>query len=197
MVRNLIYILFVTLLLISGCNSNEARDITNNTDRNNLITVKQPTNNPEEKMTGEEVAEHLVQIANRVPNVNDATAVVVGEYAVVGIDVDKGLDRSRVGSIKYSVAESLQHDPLGANAVVVADADTFERLNKMREEIENGRPIEGITEELAGIIGRLMPQIPSDINSNKAPTEQNDEQLPKGEEKQLDQIQNKQSKNNM
>ena len=43
-----------------------------------------------------------------VPGVNDATAVVVGKYAIVGIDVKAKLDRTRVESIKYSVAESLK-----------------------------------------------------------------------------------------
>ena len=43
-----------------------------------------------------------------MPGVNDATAVVVGKYAIVGIDVKAKLDRTRVESIKYSVAESLK-----------------------------------------------------------------------------------------
>src|SRR5699024_11699221 len=58
-------------------------------------------------------ADHLANVAGDVPNVKDATAVVAGPYAVVGIDVDKDLDRSRVGTIKYSVTEALQHDPYG------------------------------------------------------------------------------------
>ena len=59
---------------------------------------------------------------------NDATAVVLGPYAIVGIDVNKNLDRSEVGSIKYSVAESLKNDPYGARAVVVADPDMNARV---------------------------------------------------------------------
>ena len=71
-------------------------------------------------------ADHLASLAASVPGVNDATAVVVGKYAIVGIDVKAKLDRTRVESIKYSVAESLKNDPDGANAVVVADVDTYE-----------------------------------------------------------------------
>ncbi|WP_017753581.1 YhcN/YlaJ family sporulation lipoprotein [Calidifontibacillus oryziterrae] len=195
--RKLVPFIIALQFLVSACAQNDVRNTSNNLDEN-YITVNQPPNNKNQDLTREQVAQHLVQIANQVPNVHDATAVVVGNYAVVGIDVGEELDRSRVGSIKYSVAESLKDDPLGANAVVVADADSFERLNKMRDEINNGRPIEGIMEELAGIVGRLMPQVPADINTNKTgPTKQNDEQLPQNEEKQLDQIQNKQSKNNM
>lgn len=196
--RNLIIILIASFLVITGCSQNEARD-TNDNKESNLVKVNDPTPTKDTKkeMTSEQIAEHLVEITNSVPNVIDATAVVAGDYAVVGIDVDKDLERSRVGTIKYTVAESLRKDPYGANAIVIADPDTFTRLQEMGEEIQNGRPIAGVVEELAGIVGRLMPQIPSDINKEEGPTEQNEQQLPQGEEKQLDQIQEKQSKSTM
>jgi len=135
-----------------------------------------------------------VSLASSIPDVKDATAVVAGNYAVVGIDVDKDLDRSRVGTIKYSVAEALKDDPLGANAVVVADPDIVERLRVMRQDIQKGKPIKGVMNELAGIVGRLMPQIPYDMNTDKGPIKENEQQLQKGEKQQLDQIQNKQAK---
>ena len=37
----------------------------------------------------DDIAEHLVNIASSVPDVNDATALVFGRYAIVGIDVNK------------------------------------------------------------------------------------------------------------
>ena len=77
-----------------------------------------------DRKTGQEISKRLVELATSIPNVNDATAVVIGRYAIVGIDVNSKLERSQVGSIKYSVAESLKKDPYGANAIVVADADT-------------------------------------------------------------------------
>ncbi|GAA3326486.1 hypothetical protein GCM10020331_062600 [Ectobacillus funiculus] len=107
------------------------------------------------------MAKHLSSLAASIPSVKDATAVVIGPYAVVGIDVDANLDRSRVETIKYSVAESLQHDPNGAKAVVVADPDLYERLQEMRRQLQSGRPA-GVMEELAAIVGRVMPQVPND-----------------------------------
>ena len=73
--------------------------------------------------------------SSKCAGVNDATAVVVGKYAIVGIDVKAKLDRTRVESIKYSVAESLKNDP-DANAVVVADVDTYERLKQIGKQIK-------------------------------------------------------------
>lgn len=182
------------MLILTGCQNQEAENIRN---EDHVVYVKDPGERQQEDLSGQEIAEHLSDIASRVPNVNDATAVVVGPYTVVGVDVNAELDRSRVGSIKYSVAESLRHDPYGRKAVVVADPDTFDRLNQMASQIRQGNPGKGFMDELAAIVGRVMPQIPSDINSNKSEVEQNKKQLPKNEQQELDQVQKKQSGNRM
>ncbi len=183
----------VIILLISGCgfNQNQAAD----KDNDDRIQVKNTTNNQIDRKSGQEIARHLVDLAASIPEVNDATAVVLGQFAVVGIDVNSKLDRNRVESIKYSVAESLKHDPYGANAVVIADPDTVERVRQMGNEIGEGRPIVGILDELAQIVGRLVPDIPSDIidNQNVDSTETNNNQLNKSEEKDLEGKQQEQS----
>lgn len=166
-------------------------------EKESRIQVKNTVDHHIDRKSGQEIAKHLVELASSVPNVNDATAVVIGKFAVVGIDVNSNLDRSRVSTIKYSVTESLQHDPYGANAVVFADADTYERLKQMKKEIQNGRPIAGVLDELAQIVGRVMPDIPNEIidNQNTNPTKTNDKQLNKDEEKQLKQKQQEHSNN--
>ncbi|MDA6130913.1 YhcN/YlaJ family sporulation lipoprotein, partial [Escherichia coli] len=83
----------------------------------NTINVKNSTIQEVDRETGQQVSRHLVNLATRVPNVNDATAVVLGRFAIVGVDVNKNLDRSEVGTIKFSVAESLKNDPHGARAI--------------------------------------------------------------------------------
>ena len=157
------------------------------------VNYTNKSNKPNEK-----AADHLASLAASVPGVNDATAVVVGKYAIVGIDVKAKLDRTRVESIKYSVAESLKNDPDGANAVVVADVDTYERLKQIGKQIkkENRRRY---TDELAAIVGRVMPQVPNDMIENKEtnPIQDNDKQLPKDEEQELRKEQNDQSNNHL
>lgn len=195
--RLLYLLLFSGLILtLTGCgftnnNAGEKQD-------ESRIQVKNTVDEHVDRKTGQEIASHLVELASGIPNVNDATAVVLGNFAVVGIDVNAKLDRSRVETIKYSVAESLQHDPYGANAVVVADADTVERLRQMGKEIQDGRPITGILDELAQIVGRVIPDVPSDIidNQNTEPTETNDKQLNQKEQKKIEKEQQDQSNNN-
>lgn len=126
---------------------------------------------------------------------NDATAVVIGDYAIVGIDIDANIERSEVGSIKYSVAESLKHDPHGANAMIIADPDLYARLQEIGEDIRTGQPIEGIMNELSDITGRLIPEIPADIvdPNTKQETEAPKQQMNEAENKQLEKKQQEQS----
>ncbi|NRD78736.1 YhcN/YlaJ family sporulation lipoprotein [Bacillus sp. BRMEA1] len=189
-----IYIAVTICLILAGCNTNTHNQIAGN-DKQSLTNVKNSYIHSVDRKTGQEISKRLVQLATSIPNVNDATAVVLGKYAIVGIDVNSKLDRSHVGSIKYSVAESLKKDPYGAYAVVVADADTTERLKEIQGDIKNGKPIRGIMEELADVAGRLMPEIPGDLitpSPQKAPDKQN-HKLPANEEKQLKKEQEDQS----
>ncbi|GIN19078.1 YhcN/YlaJ family sporulation lipoprotein [Siminovitchia fordii] len=143
----------------------------------------------------EERADYLAELASNIPHVKNATAVVAGEYAIIGIDVDKDLDRSKVGSIKYSVSESIKHDPAGAGAVVVADPDINARLKEIKDDMSEGRPIQGIINELADITGRLVPELPpreNDKNPQEVPQKQ-DEEMDKQDSRQIKKEQNKQS----
>ncbi|WHY63377.1 YhcN/YlaJ family sporulation lipoprotein [Cytobacillus firmus] len=192
-------LLLMTGLLLTGCgmNNNQAQD--HQEQKNiNTVNVKNSTIQEVDRETGQQVSRHLVNLAVRVPNVNDATAVVLGRFAVVGVDVNKNLDRSEVGSIKYSVAETLKNDPHGARAIVVADPDINARLREIAADIQNGEPLQGIMNELADIAGRLMPEVPADLVDPKKENEKNATEDPKkklnnDQEKQLEDKQEKHS----
>jgi YhcN/YlaJ family sporulation lipoprotein len=186
------------IFVLFGC-MNEKNNDNAQADKNipRLTRVNQTAESkkPDQPKGSQEISRHLVGLATGIPGVEDATAVVLGPYAVVGIDVDRKLDNSRVGSIKYSVAEALKNDPNGKNALVTADPDTTERLRQMGKQIRQGHPIGGIANELAGIVGRLMPQVPHSLQTEKpSPTETNNSQLSEKEERQLKDNQKKQEK---
>ncbi|WP_242143101.1 MULTISPECIES: YhcN/YlaJ family sporulation lipoprotein [unclassified Bacillus cereus group] len=194
--RKYIYMLMISLA-ITGCSVGTKDNAREKPEQKN-VSMRNVTYTNHNK-PNEQVADHLASLAASIPGVRDATAVVIGKYAVVGIDVKAKLDRSRVESIKYSVAESLKHDPNGANAVVVADVDTYERLKQMGKQIRHGKAGEGILDELAAIVGRVMPQVPNDMIENKEtdPIKDNDKQLPKNEENELKKEQKDQSNNHL
>lgn len=160
-------LLLISLAISStGCGTKQSEalppDNQMEAQANNTGTNK-PIDNPKK------VAAHLEMLARGVEGVRDANCIVFGNYAIVGIDVDAKMERSKVGTIKYAVAEAFQKDPYGINAVVTADIDLAQRVREIRVDMNNGRPIAGFTEELSDIIGRLVPQIPRNIIPPKAP----------------------------
>lgn len=183
-------------MLLSACGiQNNARDNANELPGNKPVQVKNTAQEPVNREDGQAISRRLVKITESVPGVNDATAIVLGRLAVVGIDVKDNLERSKVESIKYSVAQALQNDPYGANAAVVADPDTVNRLRAMGKEIQAGRPVKGILDELAAIVGRVLPEVPNDAtdDQNTNPTKSNNDQLNGNRQKQLEKQQNDQS----
>ena len=179
--------------LLTGCSFADHKENTNSS--NQLVNVKNSYIDKVDRKSGQEISKRLVELATSIPNVSDATAVVLGRYAIVGIDVNAKNDRSQVGTIKYSVAESLRKDPYGAKAIVVADADTNQRLREIQADIKKGRPLQGIMEELADVAGRLMPEVPGDLitPSPKNATEKPDQKLQGKEEKKFNKEQDDQS----
>ena len=79
-------LLFISLFTLCGCSAtkNEVAET-----KQNVISVKNSTFKEVDKQTGQEISKHLVELSTSIPNVNDATAVVLGPYAIVGIDVNK------------------------------------------------------------------------------------------------------------
>lgn len=164
----------------------------NQAQENRILQVEQTENNPNDEQSNNEIANHLAEVANSVPDVNQASAIVAGPYTVVAIDVNEDIDRTRVGSIKYAVSEALYHDPYGKTAVVVADGDLMARLNGMGDKMQQGYPVQGIVEELTAIVGRYMPEFPVNDDQPIEP-DTNKEVLPEDEKQQLEEIEKEQS----
>ncbi|MFJ5963539.1 MULTISPECIES: YhcN/YlaJ family sporulation lipoprotein [unclassified Bacillus (in: firmicutes)] len=190
-----------TIFLLGACQQQEKHETgAGQEGRERLVRVSDSSKKTtDHARSSTDVAQHLVNVTEHVADVKDATAVVIGRYAVVGIDVKDDLDRSKVETIKYSVAKALKNDPEGANAVVVADPDTVSRLKQMGKEIQKGRPVSGIMDELAAIVGRVMPEMPhNEIDRSETdPTNDANHQLKQNDQKQLEKNQNDQSNHHM
>ncbi|GGE22796.1 hypothetical protein GCM10011571_26090 [Marinithermofilum abyssi] len=138
--------------------------------------VRQTAPDPRYARNPQAIANRMVRIATNMPQVKGATAVSAGPYTIVGIDVDPTLDRGRVGTIKYSVAQALQEDPQGSNVLVTADTDLVQRLRELSDDVAHGRPLSGVAQELAEIAGRIMPQPSKQIQrKEQAPNRLNQE----------------------
>ncbi|MGA8941393.1 MAG: YhcN/YlaJ family sporulation lipoprotein [Thermoactinomyces sp.] len=140
------------------------------------VRVKQTAPQQRKNQSSQAVANHLVQIARSVPNVRDASAIVLGPYTIVGINLDPTLDRGRTGTIKYTVAQALHEDPQGAHAFVTADPDLVQRVRELNEDLQNGRPIQGIMDELAEIVARIVPQPSRETEKNEQKPSRTDQE---------------------
>ena len=192
--RNFIVLSLLTIVLM-GCTQNDNdTSLPEEEQPNQLRNINVQNSNPQPNndLNYQEIAERLAEIASHVPNVNQASAIVLGPYAVVGIDVDEDLDRSRVGTIKYTVSEALYHDPYGKTAIVVADGDILARIQSMNENIQKGQPIQGIMEELSAIISRYMPEFPI-IHQPAEQPDQNKEIISEEDREKLRQQEDEQS----
>lgn len=163
--RKFIAIIMLLSAVLTGCTQSPKNGAapSQTGDPNHQVQVNQTAPQKKEITDPVAVAQRLEQIAASVPNVESANCVVFGNTAVVGINVPPGLDRAKVGTIKLSVAEALQHDPYGVDALVTADMDLAERLRRIRDHAQSGRAINGFAEEMAAIIGRIVPQLPRDV----------------------------------
>lgn len=147
---------------IQGTGNYEVRQLSTDEAANPQATSKAGQAAVVQDESAVALKDHFEQLAKRVPGVNGAHCVVMNKVAVVGLDVDGSLGRSRVGSIKYSVAEAIRKDPRGVRALVTADMDLSSRLAELSRHVSKGHPISGFSSELADIIGRIMPQLPED-----------------------------------
>jgi len=161
--------------IVAGCGNNANRNDTSPSPQNDQGITAQQQKQTEKKEIREpgKVAARLEMLAKGIPGVRSARCVVLGNTAIVGIDVDEKLDRSRVGTLKYSVAEAFRKDPYGVDAFVTADMDLAARIGEIRTDIDRGRPIAGFAEELADIIGRIIPQMPRHTEPEKQADVQN------------------------
>ncbi|MDR6224848.1 YhcN/YlaJ family sporulation lipoprotein [Desmospora profundinema] len=131
--------------------------------------VRQTAPEPQRNANPQAVAERLAEIATQMPQVQGATALSAGGFTIVGIDVDPTLERGRVGTVKYSVAEALKEDPQGSNALVTADVDLVQRLRELADDAQKGRPLAGLAEELSDIAARIVPQPSKQVPRQEEP----------------------------
>lgn len=186
--------MILAMIIVGGCSQNEQNSAINDNQRPNVTEVKNTTLHETDRQSGTEIAERLSNLAVKVPHVNDATSVVLGKYAIVGIDVDQDIDRSQVGTIKYSVGEALKQDPYGAYATIVADPDLNERIKEVADDIEKGQPIRGILNELSDITSRIIPEVPGDIVEQTPSKTINEQEQTIDNEKQQEMLEDKQNK---
>lgn len=103
-------------------------------------------------------ADDVARTCEQVTGVENATVVVAGNTAYVGVDLDKNTGLANERDIKNAVAQKVRASGQDINTVYVsADADFMTRLRNIGAGVRNGRPVEGFTTELNNMIQRITP----------------------------------------
>ena len=130
----------VLCLLATGCDTVARNETSPSPQNDNRVRAQQSAPQKKPISNPKQVSAHLEEFGARRAGVKGAHCVVFENTAIVGIDVDGNMDRSRVGTIKYAVAEAFRKDPYGIDAIVTADIDISHRLTEIGSGYSAGQP---------------------------------------------------------
>ncbi|MGB7606137.1 MAG: YhcN/YlaJ family sporulation lipoprotein [Lutisporaceae bacterium] len=129
----------------------------NNITNNNMGNYRNTNNNT---LSADKVATAVEQIQG----VRNATVVVTGNTAYVGVDLDNNATTGTTGTIgnqrdiKREIAQKVRSTVTGINTVYVSTEVGFmDRLRTVGEGIKNGRPVNAFTTELNDMVNRITP----------------------------------------
>jgi len=116
---------------------------------------RMPTTSPELHR----IAVKLAAEAEKVAGVRDATVVLSGTNAYVGLDLDRNIQGKTTDQVKEEAARRVKKaDRRLTDVYVSTDADTVTRIREVARGIAEGRPVSGFSRELAEIGRRLLPE---------------------------------------
>ncbi len=116
-----------------------------------------PNNEPQEDTRR---AENLVDRIEDLKDVEDATAIVSGSTAYIGIDMNEDLQGKMTDALKQRVINRAEEtDRMLTRVYVSADSDTVTRLRKFADDIEDGKPISGIIRQIDEMFRRPAPTV--------------------------------------
>lgn len=104
-------------------------------------------------------ADRVVRLVNAMPEVKGSYALVVGNVAMVGVDMRDRLSGDKENELKDRIsAETKRQMPELAEVWVTADPDLVTRIRDLASRIGHGEPITGFFEEISEIAKKLQPQ---------------------------------------
>ncbi|MDD2574308.1 MAG: YhcN/YlaJ family sporulation lipoprotein [Bacillota bacterium] len=170
MKRQLFFIFIATLLMVSlaaGC-APQQRPAPGNTpapqQRNEqLPNTSEGPGNRVPNAEPQEDSRRADKLADRIEdldNIEDATVIISGSTAYVGVDMDENLQGRMTDALKERVIDRAKKTDMMLNRVYVsADSDTVTRLKNYAKDIEDGKPISGIIQQIDEIFRRPAPTV--------------------------------------
>ncbi|MFO7263314.1 MAG: YhcN/YlaJ family sporulation lipoprotein [Bacillota bacterium] len=109
-------------------------------------------------------ADRMAEVAAAVDGVENATAVIVGATAYVGLDLDPQVGRRKADAVEEEVARRVNRAVPRYHVIVTSDVDMLGQLTEIDNGLRAGRPIEQFRDQLDVINQRL-----SEARTHRAP----------------------------
>lgn len=111
-------------------------------------------------------AERIANMVTDMENVDRATAVVMGNVAIIGVRMDGGnaqraqnRDNAAGQEMKQEIARRVEREmPEIGQALVTADPQITDRIENISRNIEQGRPMTESMDEIAQIMRDMAPR---------------------------------------
>lgn len=159
-------IIMLVSIVFSGCavrripSPGVGSDIT--TPDNNYNKIPYGSNYSPKVSTPTTAADNIAKAVKTVPGIKGASAVISGNNAYVGINIDVSgnIDNTaKVQNLKKQAADMVRKTDNSIKTIYVsADADFVQRLTRISNDIKNGKPVEGFTNELTQLVKRMTPE---------------------------------------
>jgi len=136
-------------------------------DYRNVGTGNNTQNNRLNNTGGATQADSIARSIEQMTGVDNATVVVSGNTAYVGVDTDGDLTGRNISygnatdltAVKSACAQRVRSaNPNIKTVYVSTDADFFERLRRVGDGVRNGRAADGFRNELNTLIRGLTPE---------------------------------------
>ncbi|MGI6343934.1 MAG: YhcN/YlaJ family sporulation lipoprotein [Bacillota bacterium] len=104
-------------------------------------------------------ADQIVRMVNSREEVKNSYAVVLGNVAIVGVDMNDRISGDRENRLKDDISAQVEKEmPELAEVWVTADPDLVVRVRDLARRIERGEPISGFLDEVGELLKKLRPQ---------------------------------------
>lgn len=141
-----IFVLLIMITMFSSCS--------NNTSEKNSKPYVNPVEDEESlnKYSESEKARDIGKIILKTPGIQRVVVVVSGNTALIGLDIDERV-RSNSGYYKNIAVEKVREIDSNISKIeVTSDAAMYERISKLNEDVLNGRPLSGISQDFKNIL---------------------------------------------
>ncbi len=104
------------------------------------------------------VAERVQRAVNEVPDVTKSYVVVVGNTALIGVDINESKRGPVDEELKQRIAQKAEAQEKSITTVyVTADPNLVTRVRRLADSITEGKPISGLLNEIMEILQKLKP----------------------------------------